>query len=158
VSDTQQNLVVDGESLAALARRMLAGEGIARGSLSIALVDDATIRVVNRRHLGHDWPTDVISFGLSEARDHQFAGELVISAERAESVARQFALDPRAELALYLVHGLLHLFGYDDMNDSDAAEMRRREAEILAREGLMNTFPAAGRPEDGVGESLRCSD
>jgi probable rRNA maturation factor len=158
VSDTQGHLGVDPGFLATLARRVLAGEGVAAGAVSIAVVDDATIHALNRGHLAHDWPTDVLSFRLSDADDPFLAGELVVSAERATAVARRFAVDPHAELALYVVHGLLHLCGYDDRVASDTAAMRCREGEILAREGLTNTFPLAGLVEDEERESARWPD
>jgi probable rRNA maturation factor len=158
VSDTQKHLAVDPGFLATLARRVLAAEGVAAGAVSIAVVDDATIHAVNRRHLAHDWPTDVLSFRLSDADDPVLGGELVVSAERAAAVARRFAVDPHAELALYVVHGLLHLCGYDDLAASDTAAMRRREGEILATEGLTNTFPLAGLVEDEERESARWPD
>ena len=141
ISDTQGHLKVDREALAGLARRVLAGEGIGRASISIALVDDATIQVMNRRHLAHDWPTEVISFRLSEPDDPVLAGALIISAEMAATTADQARVDPRAELALYTVHGLLHLCGFDDSTDDEVVRIRRRENEILTREGLTNTFP-----------------
>lgn len=160
VSDTQGHLEVDPRAVTLLVRRVLAGEGIDRASLSIALVDDATIHAVNRRHLGHDWPTDVISFLFSEPGEPLLAGELVVSAERALSVARRVGTEPWAELALYLVHGLLHLCGYDDLAAPDVDAMRRREGEILARLGLTNTFPLVGLGEsdDRERESVRWSD
>ena len=158
VSDTQGFLPIDPEPLSGLVRRVLEGEGIARGSVSVALVDDATIQGVNRRHLAHDWPTDVISFRLSDADDPLLSGEVVVSAERAASVARQFGVDPRAELVLYVVHGLLHLCGYDDLAAPDIDAMRRRESEILARESLTNTFPLVGLAEIGERERVRWSD
>ena len=79
-------------------------------------MDDATIHAINRRHLAHDWPTDVISFVLSEPDDPALAAELVVSAEMAV-VDRPGAWGPtrRSELALYVVHGLLHLCGLDDL-------------------------------------------
>jgi probable rRNA maturation factor len=149
VSDTQRHLVADAEMLTSLVRRVLDGEGVAAGSLSLALVDDATIHAVNRKHLGHDWPTDVITFRLSDPGEPVLAGELVVSAERAATVARQLGIDPWAELALYVVHGLLHLCGYNDLSASDRAAMRRRESEVLARERLTNTFPLVGPAENG---------
>ena len=103
-------------------------EGVEVASISIALVDDPTIRAINRRHLDHDWPTDVISFGLSEPGDSALSGELVVSAEMAADdrprVGRRSRL---AELALYVVHGLLHLCGLDDRDPADAC--RGHEAE-----------------------------
>jgi len=154
VSDTQSHLKVDPEALARLVRAVLASEGVAAASVSIAVVDDPTIRTVNRRHLAHDWPTDVISFPLSGPGEEALAGELVVSAEMAATTARQTGVPAWDELALYVVHGLLHLCGYDDSAADARDAMRRREAEILARLGLSNTFHAAD--DAGVGrESAR---
>ena len=150
VSDTQSHLLADPAFLEGLVRRVLEAEGIERASISIALVDDATIHEINRRHLAHDWPTDVITFVLSEPDDPILAGELVVSTEMAAATASEAGVDPRSELALYVVHGLLHLCGLDDQSLEDADEMRRREGEILASEGLINTFPLVGaaKPDD----------
>lgn len=149
VSDTQAHLAVDRGALAGLVRRVLQAEGVASYALSIALVDDAAIHDLNRKHLQHDWPTDVISFPLSEPDDPVLAGELIVSAEMAAVTAREAGIDPWAELSLYVVHGLLHLCGYDDLSDRDAADMRRREGEILALLGLTNTFALAGLSTTG---------
>jgi probable rRNA maturation factor len=132
ISDTQGHCPVDRAALVRLVRDVLVKEGRRRASISIALVDQATIHALNRAHLGHDWPTDVISFPLSDAEDPVLAGELVVSAEMAVATAAELGVEPADELALYLVHGLLHLCGYDDSHESDAVVMRRREEEILA--------------------------
>lgn len=145
VSDTQSHLKVDPGALARLVREALAAEGVTRASVSVAVVDDATIRAVNRRHLGHDWATDVISFGgLSDPGEPGLCGELVVSAETAVAAARRAGVDAGDELALYVVHGLLHLCGYDDSAADDRDAMRRRESALLAGSGRTNTFPAAG--------------
>ncbi|HEX8199269.1 MAG TPA: rRNA maturation RNase YbeY [Isosphaeraceae bacterium] len=154
VSDLQGHLRVDPAALAGVARRTLEAEGIRAAELSIGVVDDAAIRVLNRRHLGHDWPTDVISFPLSGPGAAALAGEVVVSAEMAVTTARRAGLDPHAELALYLVHGVLHLCGRDDQDPGTIAVMRRREAEVLAAAGLPNTYPMAGPAEPGR-ETLR---
>ncbi len=155
ISDTQLHLKIDPAAIADLVRQTLRAEGIARASISVALVDDATIRAINRRHLDHDWPTDVISFPLSEPdQDGELSGELVVSAEMAATTAAQAGVPAWDELALYLVHGLLHLCGHDDTDTETQGAMRRREAEILARLGLSNTFHAtngAGLVEAGPG-------
>jgi probable rRNA maturation factor len=147
IADHQIHLPIDAAALAALTRRALRGEGVARATISIALVDDATIHDLNRRHLGHDWPTDVITFRLSGPDEAELAAELVLSAEMAATTAREAGVHPGDELTLYLVHGLLHLCGFDDTSAEAAAAMRRREAEVLAREGRPNTFAAAMEAE-----------
>jgi probable rRNA maturation factor len=145
VSDTQGHLRVEPEELRDLVRTVLTAEGHPRASISIALVDQATIHAINRSHLGHDWPTDVISFPLSEPSDPTLAGEIVVSAEMATAAAARIGVEPRDELALYVVHGLLHLCGYDDTSEPEAAAMRRREHERLAACGRPNPLD---RPAD----------
>jgi probable rRNA maturation factor len=147
LSDSQPHVQVDHDALTQLATATLLAEGVQSASVSIALVDDATIRPINRDHLGHDWPTDVISFGFSRPGDLTLTGELVISAEMAATTARRAGVDPWDELALYVVHGLLHLCGHDDTEPDVRSKMRRREAELLAAAGRMNTFDLADAPE-----------
>jgi len=154
ISDLQSHLRIDPAAVADLARRVLEAEGIGSASISLALVDDAAIHGLNRRHLGHDWPTDVITFGLSAPDDPELAGELVVSAEMAATTARAAGIDPHAELWLYVVHGLLHLCGYDDRTAGAAEAMRIREAEVLAALGLTNPFPLVGAAHSG-GEMTR---
>ncbi|HEY2251497.1 MAG TPA: rRNA maturation RNase YbeY, partial [Planctomycetaceae bacterium] len=118
--------------------------------ISVAILDDAAIHAVNRQFLNHDYPTDVISFLLdcslvdgkvTEAtRTHvrrgaakAIEGEVVISAETAVANAARYGSRPQDELALYLVHGLLHLCGYDDLMPKEKRLMRARESEALAR-------------------------
>jgi probable rRNA maturation factor len=151
INDTQGHVRVDREALVNLARVVLEQEGHRSASVSIALVDDSTIHRVNRAHLGHDWPTDVISFTLSSPDEPPLAGELVVSAEMARATAQEIGVEPWNELALYIVHGLLHLCGYDDSTMTEADAMRQREQEILTGQGLRNPFSmAGGSPEAAV--------
>jgi probable rRNA maturation factor len=143
LSDTQSHLRADRSFIEHLVRSVLSLENRPRATISIALVDNATIQTLNRLHLGHDWPTDVISFPLSDAADPVLAGELVVSAEMAQSTALELGAVPHDELALYLVHGLLHLCGYDDAEPASAAVMREREQQLFSRVGLTNPFPLA---------------
>lgn len=148
VSDTQTHLRIDPSTVVELVSSTLKLEGVRHAAISIALVDDVTIRALNVAHLGHDWPTDVISFGLSEAGESQLIGEIVVSAETAAATARREKVNPGDELALYVVHGLLHLCGHDDSTPGGRDSMRRRQGEVLRALGIVNTFPAAsGEPE-----------
>ena len=87
----------------------------------------------------------MITFGLSGAGGATLEAELVVSAEMAASTALAAGTDPDEELALYVVHGLLHLCGFDDLDADDAAAMRSREGEVLAMLGLAQPVPE-GRP------------
>jgi probable rRNA maturation factor len=112
-------------------RVVLEGEGIREAKISLALVDDATIHGINKRFLDHDEPTDVISFPLSGAGTKKIEGELVIGVEVAKRQAEERGHAIDAELCLYVIHGLLHLCGYDDKKPKDAAEMRAKERHYL---------------------------
>ncbi len=149
ISDGQAHLPgLDRLHLSAIARRVLMAEGIDRAEVSIALVNDATIAEINLRHLNHEGPTDVISFLLSEHGDGVLSGELVVSAEMAVEMARRDGIDARTELTLYVIHGLLHLCGHDDLTDPGAAAMRLCEAKHLAAEGLSHPFSPIGGQVD----------
>jgi probable rRNA maturation factor len=145
ISDTQGLLHVDHEKISGLVRRVLQGEGIEVASISLTLVDNSTIHRINREHLEHDWPTDVITFPLSDSSERVLVGELIISVEMAVVTAAAIKADPWAELSLYIVHGLLHLCGYDDGAQDDSKRMRAREDLVLLRAGLTNTFALAER-------------
>jgi probable rRNA maturation factor len=131
ISDTQSHVRIDRAAVARLVRRVLEAGGVDRASISLALVDDATIHAVNRTHLDHDWPTDVITFALSDPGEAVLAGDLIVSAETAAREAAARGRSGADELELYVAHGLLHLCGYDDRTEADARAMRRREAEVL---------------------------
>lgn len=135
VSDTQRVLAVPESLLETWIRAWLGREGIGRAEVSITLVDNARIHELNRLHLQHDWPTDIITFDLSES-DEAIEGELIISAEMAIECAKRCGSDPTAELALYVAHGLLHLLGEDDHDPDDLARMQAREREWLTAIGL----------------------
>src|SRR5207245_2701478 len=104
--------------------------------ISLAFVDNATIHRLNKRYLDHDELTDVLSFPLSEPGAKHLAGELVIGAEVAKVQAESRGHDIQAELALYVIHGLLHLCGHDDKTAEGAAAMRERERHYLQALGL----------------------
>jgi probable rRNA maturation factor len=132
----QDILPVDRARIREVARAVLEGEGVADHEISLAFVDNPTIHRLNKRYLNHDEPTDVLSFPLSDAGARKLAGELVIGVEVARDQAARRGHDVQAELGLYVIHGLLHLCGYDDKSDTTAARMRERERHYLAQVGL----------------------
>lgn len=105
--------------------------------ISISIVDDQTIRQVNRDHLSHDYPTDVIAFDYREGELKKLAGEIIVSGETALRVAKEKGLDPAAELILYLLHGTLHLKGMDDKNETEAAQMWRLQGLYMKELGFI---------------------
>jgi probable rRNA maturation factor len=132
IVDNQDMIPLDRCWCSELARFTLQAESVPAADVSVAFVDNATIRRLNKRFLAHDYPTDVITFPLS-ADGEPLGGEVVISVEYAVGQAARYANPVELEIGLYLVHGLLHLCGYDDAAPDDAARMRRRQEELLRR-------------------------
>jgi probable rRNA maturation factor len=126
---------VDKSLLKRAVRIVLSDAGVAKATISIAIVDDAHITRLNRQFLQHDYATDVLSFALSEPQA-PLEGEVIVSAETAQRMAARYGWEASAELLWYVIHGSLHLVGYDDVSAADQAEMRRREAEVLGQLGI----------------------
>jgi probable rRNA maturation factor len=129
--------VVKRRSLSTLARQTLAAEQV-EGPLvlSVAIVDNRTIRSLNRRWLGLDAATDVLSFALGRHQrldDDRILGEVVIALPTARRQASEAAHSLDDELAHLLVHGILHILGYDHETKGDARRMRTREESLLGR-------------------------
>jgi len=95
--------------------------------VSLLLTDDAEIARVHADYLGDATPTDVISFEMGES------AEVVVSVETARRVAKQNGTSMRAEIALYIVHGLLHTVGFDDKEERARCRMREAERQILKK-------------------------
>lgn len=135
-----RDVAVDRGALRTVLGRILVDHGRDRGLLSVAVVDDAAIRRVNRDFLSHDHATDVISFLLVDGEEEPLGedpfGEIVISAETALREARARDLPPRRELALYAIHGALHLVGHDDGTPGERRKMRYRERKYLEVYGV----------------------
>jgi len=101
-----------------------------RFTASVSIVDDPTIHELNRVHLDHDWPTDVISFSF-ERDDTGVDGEIIASSDTAAREYNHAGWSHADEILLYVVHGMLHLAGLDDLDDVDRRKMRLVEQECL---------------------------
>jgi probable rRNA maturation factor len=141
IAAPQEQVAIDRARMRAIVRTVLEGEEELDAEISLAFVDNPTIHQLNKRYLDHDEPTDVLSFTLSAAGARKLEGELVIGAEvaRAQAETRGHSVD--AELALYVIHGLLHLCGFDDTSERAAAQMRERERHYLRQLGLPDIAP-----------------
>lgn len=110
--------------------------------LNLVFVDNKHIKEINKTFLGHPYATDVLSFAYHEnSPENAIAGEILISAEMAVQRAHQREYPVEGEIALYLVHGILHLLGYDDRKKADAKKMHQREADLLAKFGYCVPIP-----------------
>ena len=121
----------------------LAHGGRPEALLCVVFVDDARLAAMHGEYLGDPEPTDVIAFDLGDECGGP-AGELYVSVERARAVARARGVSPARELALYVVHGALHLCGHDDREPEARARMRAAERAVLAELG----YPPDDAPHD----------
>lgn len=104
-----------------------------RVELSLALVTDPEIHVLNRQYRGKDKPTDVLSFPLADKLQPSLLGDVVISVETAARQAQRRGHSLREELQILLIHGVLHLLSYDhEISRSEAIRMHRKEREVKA--------------------------
>jgi probable rRNA maturation factor len=141
---------VDREAVAALVDTVLAAEGAAGAEVGVTFVGERRMRALNREHRGRDAVTDVLAFPLEDEDEAGAAGaatpdgpprllgDVVVCARQALRQARAAGLPPAVEVAVLLVHGTLHLLGYD--HETDAGSMALRQAELLERvrwEGLV---------------------
>ena len=134
VASPQELVPLEYQRLKECARTVLAGEGIKEAKVTLAFVDDPTVAGLNKRFLNHEGPTDVITFPYS--RGKKLEGEVVIGVEMAQREAADRGHDVNTELCLYVIHGTLHLCGYDDRTKRDASEMRKKERAYLKQLNL----------------------
>ena len=118
--------------------------GVENGEVSVTLTDNAYIHTLNRQYRGIDRPTDVLSFALNESEEPEIdggldvnvLGDLIISVERAEEQAADYGHSVRREMAFLTVHGMLHLLGYDHMEDEERAEMDAEQRFVMDKLGI----------------------
>jgi probable rRNA maturation factor len=125
-------------TIADIVRGVLKLEHVRNALLSITLVTRSAIAALNRRHLGHRGATDVISFGFTRAtRADPVIGDIYICPDVARDNARARGVGVREEIARLVVHGVLHILGYDHPEDEgrEASPMWRRQERLLSRLG-----------------------
>ena len=141
-------------SAAAAAWRMAkpAAKRAGAAEISLLLADDATVRALNRQHRGQDKPTNVLSFPLDEhpAAGPWLIGDVVLACETVAGEADAQGKPVADHFRHLVVHGILHLLGYDHLTEGEAAIMERLEAEALASLGVADPYrhaePAAEMP------------
>lgn len=152
IADEQSDLALDHHRLQRAVRMVLEEAAVARARISLAVVDDPTIRRLHREYLDQDEPTDVLSFVLERGED-RLEGEVIVSGQTAKLAAARFGWAAEDELLLYVIHGTLHLIGCDDATLEQRAEMRRQERAHLSRFGLDPRYEESGEPFGGAAEA-----
>lgn len=125
-------LRVDTRHVAAIARAALAAEGIERGELSVLVTRDPTIRLFNAQFRGKDAATNVLSFPQDEPRSGGLIGDVIVSIDTVARQGAETGAGFRYTFDFYLVHGILHLLGYDHHTGGGAKKMYARTRRILS--------------------------
>jgi len=133
VVNRQRRRKIDTEPWRLSALNMLTAIGSPDASVTIAFVSDSRIKELNRQFRGKDNATDVLSFPMSN-EDEDELGDIAISVDRAELQAKENKLTFDEEVAQLLLHGLLHLSGYD--HETDNGEMNRFELRLRKKLGI----------------------
>ncbi|QDT98088.1 rRNA maturation RNase YbeY [Gimesia aquarii] len=148
IKNSQTQLAVDEALIQEVSSYLLKSEKVTFADISLAIVDNPMIRELNQQYLEHDYDTDVLSFLLECQIDPSkqeadlrgagktIEGEIIVSAEMAVSMSEVYHWSADHELLLYIIHGLLHLCGYDDLSDEEILLMRTKEQQILNHWGL----------------------
>ncbi len=105
--------------------------------VSFIFISDEEILELNRKHLQHDYYTDILTFDLSESQESIFS-EIYISIDRVRENAKQLNTPSSQELLRVIVHGVLHLCGYGDKKKSEISLMRQKEDHYLRLSGKLN--------------------
>ncbi len=118
--------------------------GLDNAEVSVTLTDNEHIHEINREYRKVDRPTDVISFALNEGDEPEIEGgapvnvlgDLIISMEKVVEQAAEYGHSNRREIAFLTVHGMLHLLGYDHIEEADRVEMRKEEDFVMEKLGI----------------------
>ncbi len=136
---------VDLDRMCSLALGVLDGEGIVGGHLDLHLVDEVDMAALNAQHMGSVGPTDVLSFPLDadddplfDAKDERLLGDLVLCPSVAAAQASSHVGSFDGEVALLVIHGVLHILGHDHLDEHEAVAMRLKEAHYLEPLGFVH--------------------
>ncbi len=123
--------------------------------LSVVLADDALVQQLNRDYRGKDKPTNVLSFALTEAEEPELEegapvllGDVILAYETVQREAAEQNKNPDDHLTHLVVHGVLHLLGYDHETDDEAEEMEALETRLLATLGIADPYAVNHEPPD----------
>jgi len=129
--ENQTNLEIDIKEMEKIAK------SITDKDFELIIVDNETIAKINKEYRNIDKPTDVLSFPL-EALENMPIGSIIISADKVREKSKEFGHSIEDEFKLLLIHGLLHLIGYD--HEIDNGEMREKEEEIIKKFNLPDSL------------------
>lgn len=131
IANRQRAGKIDLRLLRQISSAALAEMKIEHAELDIVLVGAKQMAVLNEKFLGHEGPTDVITFDYSDRGGRALRGEVFVCIEEAERQAKEFGATWQSEIVRYIVHGILHLAGHDDLKPLARKKMKRVEERMV---------------------------
>ncbi len=159
VANRQRRIGISTEHVRLLTYRVLEDESARFDEISVSFLSSAAMRILNRRFTGRDEATDTLAFDIPPGRikgrlvEGPRLAEVVVCAEKAREQAGRYGVGVEEELARLLIHGLLHLSGFDDRTPSQRVRMRRRENLHIKR--LSKLLPLLLRGKGTVSRARR---
>ena len=140
IKDLQKKVELNPPQILKILKAILRHEGIDKVFLSIVFVNQKRIKVLNEKFLNRNYTTDVLAFDLTDnetkkqklrQKPRTIMGDIIISTDAALKNAKMYQTTLPEELTLYMIHGILHLLGFDDHEPEDIKKMRKKEQKIL---------------------------
>ena len=136
IKNLQKPIPLDLRELRRIAKRILTEAALPDAELSISFVDDGQIQELNRLYLGRDKPTNVLAFSMGEGAfasvNPQLLGDVIVSVDTARRQSNRFGLNGMEMIILLMIHGILHLLGYEhEGTKKGAAEMVKKQKEFF---------------------------
>lgn len=133
IKNFQKKIPINPKRIIKTILKILSSEGIKKtGEINICFVNDKRIKEFNKRYLGKNSPTDVLTFDLTDSEDlNRMFSDIIVSTDAAIRNARIFKTTPPYELYLYVSHAVLHLLGYNDRTQKQKTLMQKKEKEYV---------------------------
>jgi len=139
IEDLQKTVHLNPTKIGQIVKIILQNEGIQEACISIVFVSRQKMQSMNKKYLERHYATDVLAFDLSDGRSglksrvpkNELVGDIVISTDAAVKNSQLYKTLLHQELTRYMIHGILHLLGYDDHKPNDIKKMRKKEERIL---------------------------
>lgn len=140
-NEINEDLSKELDELKELLKNVCKDEKLSNGEFNVIIVNEEKIHDLNREYRGIDRVTDVISFALEDDKsfnieDYRMLGDIYICLNKVKEQANEYGHSFKRELSFLAIHGLLHLLGYDHMNEEDEKVMFDKQEEVLKRYGI----------------------
>jgi len=135
IRNLQKTVRINPPQLTVITKKILKSLHLHSADLSLVFVSDRRMKILNQKYLKYNFSTDVLAFDLREQKGslRTLGGEIIISTDTAKRNSKIYGTTLKKEIVLYVIHGILHLVGYDDHEARDIRRMREKEQEILGK-------------------------